>query len=240
MIFSPVNLQDELIRERMRQQRIMNDVHDLFDAGTRRDQEVLDRLAGRGRPTEPQLALDAADLAHVFTLDQIRQTCIRFRLRFLDTRFFRSEFPYDAVLKIRAFEERYNIRIERFRIAAPDHAFKLENINKDPLLFAELADGRYYLLHQWGEDLAWYKRFLLWPLQNLKTFLLTILSISFLISFLIPSAVMHVFTLQSEIYLRIWFGLHLFIGFTGIGLWAGISFDTSFSSMSWNSQYRNY
>ena len=110
----------------------MNDVHDLFDAGTRRDQEVLDRLAGRGRPTEPQLALDAADLAHVFTLDQIRQTCIRFRLRFLDTRFFRSEFPYDAVLKIRAFEERYNIRIERFRIAAPDHAFKLENINKDP------------------------------------------------------------------------------------------------------------
>ena len=176
MIFSPVNLQDELIRERMRQQRIMNEVHDLFDAGTRRDQDVLDRLAGQGRQADTPLALFAEDREHVFTLDQIRQTCIRYRLRFLDTSFFRSEFPYEAILKIRAFEERYKIRIERFRIAAPDHAFKLENINKDPLLFAELADGRYYLVHQWGEDLAWYKRFLLWPLAALLGFAPTTLA----------------------------------------------------------------
>lgn len=240
MIFSPVNLKKELIRERIRQQQIMNEVHDLLQAGERRDQDVLKRLTGAGVEHGSPLTLIEEDRERIFSIQEIRQTCIRYRLRFLDTRFFRSEFPYEAVQKIKEFEDRYGLQIAQFRIAAPDHVFKLENIHKDPLLFAELADGRYYLIHQWGEDLAWYKRYLLWPLQSLKTFLLTVLTASFLMSFMIPSAVMHVFTLQSEIYLRIWFALHLFIGITGLSLWVGLSFDKTFSSMSWNSKYRNY
>lgn len=218
----------------------MNEVHALLDAGQQSDQDVMDRLFGNDNHGIRPLDLIPEDQERIFSLEEIRTTCIRYRLRFLETHFFRSEFPYEAVLKIRAFEERYVTRIEQFRIAAPDHAFKLENINKDPLLFAELADGRYYLIHQWGQDLAWYKRYLLWPLQNLKTFLFTVLAAGFLLSWSIPASVLHVFTLQSEIYLRIWFALHLFIGITGMALWAGLSFDKSFSSMSWNSQYRNY
>ncbi|MFM9028449.1 MAG: hypothetical protein ACKOQ6_10695, partial [Bacteroidota bacterium] len=180
------------------------------------------------------------DLENVFTLRQIRSICIRFRLRFLDSKHFKSEYPYEAISKIKSFENKYQVRIEGFKIVAPDHLFDLQNINKDPLLFAELADGRYYLIHKWGNDLSWHRRLLGWPLQSFRNYFIALMTVCFACAFLIPTSVLHVFNPESEFYLRMWFSLHLFIGFMGMSLWFGLSYDKTFSNLNWDSKYYNY
>ena len=237
MIFERINLETELIRERERQTALIDSVHDILDESTRRDKDVLGRLDGGSGCRVNVLPEDSGN---VFTIGQIRSICIRYRLRFLDSKYFKSEYPYEAIAKINAFEKKYDVRIERFKIIAPDHLFDLENINKDPLLFAELADGRFYLIHKWGKDLSWHRRLLGWPLQSFRNYFIALMTACFICAFLVPTSVLQVFNPQSEFYLRMWFSLHLFIGFMGMSLWFGLSYDKTFSNLNWDSKYYNY
>ena len=41
---------------------------------------------------------------------------------------------------------------------APSKLFELENYD-DPLLFASLGDGYYYLIHKWGNDLSFLEKY---------------------------------------------------------------------------------
>lgn len=241
MLFSPINLRKELIRERSRQQRLMNDVHDLLLAEADKERDIVQRLKnGRSLGTTSEMMFAGTEDEHIFHIKQIRNTCIRYRLRFLDSGHFKAEYPYDAIINIKALETKLGKPIESFHLIAPENAFELENINKDPLLFASLGNDRYYLLHQWGNDLAWYKRILSWPLQNFKTFFTSLWILSAIIAFLIPSSIMHVFSFSSEIYLRLWLTTHTFIILFGLSFWAGLTFEKTFSSLNWNSKYYNY
>ena len=241
MLFSNINLRKELIRERSQSQRLMNTVHELLENETERDRSILQRFrkSSGNDNYKVQVPFDSAD-QNVFTLTEIRAICIRYRLRFLESVFFRSDFPYEAVSEIKSFENKFHTKAESFFLMAPSKAFELENINKDPLLFTRLADGRYYLIHQWGNDLAWHKRILSWPMQNFKSFFVTLWIVCILIVMLIPASAMNVINFTSEVYLRIWLTIHTFIGLMGLSLWAGLAFDKSFSSMNWNSKYYNY
>lgn len=237
-LFDPVNLEKQLILEKTRERRLIDSAHQILAQSEERDADVLHRLK---HPDQSQtVSLTAADEERVFTQDQIRNICIRYRLRFLDSGHFKSEFPYEAISRIHAFEQQYDTRIGTFRIVAPDRMFDLENINKDPLLFAELADGRYYLIHKWGEDLRWHRRLLAWPLQRFSNYFIAMWAVCFLGSFLLPTQLLHVFNVESEIYLRIWFMIHLFIGLAGVSLWLAFSYDKRFSDMQWDSKYYNY
>src|SRR5215216_3789763 len=131
MIFSPLNLEQELIHERMKQQRLMNTVHELLDEVNKRDEKILERLKADNPGNESLVWLDEADTKRVFSLAEIKNTSIRYRLRFLQSSYFKAGFPYEALMKIKEFEQKYGMEISGFKIMAPDHAFELENINKD-------------------------------------------------------------------------------------------------------------
>ena len=237
-MFSTVDLEKELFQERNRQEQLLDSANKMLRDEAARDGEIRQRLNGDGSGKSISLIPD--DEERIFTIEQIRSICIRYRLRFLDSKYFKAEFPYEAVSKIKAFENRYEVRIETFRIVAPDRLFDLENINKDPLLFAELSDGRYYLIHKWGNDMKWTRSLLAWPLQSFKTFFISLWAVCFLGSFLLPTSLLNVLNLESEIYLRLWFTVHLFIGLSGISLWLAFSYDKRFSDMNWNSKYYNF
>jgi hypothetical protein len=238
MLFSGINLRNALVRERSRERQLLNEVHELLNREAEKDQSVLAAL--KSTPPESNIVtLEQWNPDQIFSIEQIRKICIRYRLRFLDTSFFKSEFPYEAIIKIKQLENISGNRITSFYIIAPEKAFELENINKDPLLFAPIGNDRFYLIHQWGTDIAWYKRILCWPLQTFKSFLITLWIACMLFAFLLPSSVLHTFSFSSEIYLRIWLMTHTFIGMLGLCLWAGLAFDKTFSSMNWNSKYYN-
>ena len=240
MIFSKINLENELIRIRTQKQHLIDDVHEILQSAQKDDEKILERLKSTSAERDLGIRINDKDRNRIFSLEEIKTICIRYRLRFLESHYFRSEYPYEAIAQIRQFETEYGLKIGQFKIIAPEHTFNLENINKDPLLFARLDDNTFYLIHKWGQDLAWYKRFLLWPLQNLQTYLISLLLIAATFSFLLPASVMNIWNIQSELYLRIWLTLHTFIAIFGLSLWAGLSFDKTFSSMNWDSKYYNY
>lgn len=50
--------------------------------------------------------------------------------------------------------------IGSFCIAAPAESFDLQPRPIDPLLFCNLGDDQYYLVHKWGSDISWSRRWL--------------------------------------------------------------------------------
>ena len=238
MIFSGINIKNELIRHPSNQSDLLKDVNELLSNEHEKDREILSQL--KKRNSDSNISISKVDSENIFSIDDIRHICIRYRLRFLDSGHFKSEYPYDAISEIKAFEKKYDVKIESFKIIAPSEAFDLENINKDPLLFAQLSENNYYLLHQWGTDLKWHRKLLAWPVQNLKHMLLFLIAIGILFSFSLPESIINVVNFQSSMYLRIWLSIHIFIGLTGLTLWAGLSFDKTFSEINWNSKFYNY
>jgi hypothetical protein len=239
MIFDNINVRTELVKERKKSNELLDDVNELLNIAARNDEDILQRLRkSEGNSSNVEVDVNAAD--RIFTIEQIRKTCIRYRLRFLPTQHFKADFPYEVIAEINSLEKKLNQKIENFRIIAPSEAFDLENINKDPLLFAELSDGNYYLIHQWGKDLKWYRRILTWPLQNFKTYFISLWILAAALVFAIPSSVMNQFTQESENVLRIWLTIHTFIAFMGITFWAALTFEKTFSSLNWESKYYNW
>lgn len=238
MIFNRLNIKSELVKERSRQQRLMNDVTGILNESLERDKDVLNRLKNSG--SSSAISVNEEDENRIYTLDQIRKICIRYRLRFLSTSLFKATFPYEAISRINELEKKLNRKIDDFRIIAPSKAFDLENINQDPLLFAQLADGRYYLIHHWGKDLKWYRRILTWPLQNFTTYFISLWILAAILSFGIPGSVMHLLSRDSELFLRLWLTVHSFIAFMGITFWLAMSYEKTFSSLNWESKYYNW
>jgi hypothetical protein len=233
-----INLVQELIKEKNRGEDVVQLANELLQQAVDRDRDIIERLSG---PTNGRTPLtDGLDPERIFTLDQIQRICVRFRLRFLDSKYFRSTYPYEAICKINELEQQIGKKIAHFKIIAPDHLFQLENINKDPLLFAELEDGNYYLIHKWGNDLVWHRRLLSWPLASFRNFLVTLIVACSIFAFSLPTSILHVFNAQSEFFLRAWLSIHFFIALFGISLWYGLTFDKTFSNLNWNSKYYNY
>ena len=88
MIFNRLNIKSELVKERSRQQRLMNDVTGILNESLERDKDVLNRLRNSG--SSSAISVSEADENRIYTLDQIRKICIRYRLRFLSTSLFKK------------------------------------------------------------------------------------------------------------------------------------------------------
>ncbi|REK03500.1 MAG: hypothetical protein DWQ44_05615 [Bacteroidetes bacterium] len=241
MIFPKINLETELIREKMRIRNLLNEAHDVLECSHVQDEKIQDRIlhyaneSGSAYPVQDRFI----PAEKIYSENVIRNICIKYRLRFLDSLCYRGDLPYDAILKVREHEEILKIKFQNFKIAAPAEFFQLENVNKDPLLFAEIGKGKYLLIHKWGNDLNWSRKLSAWPLRNLGNFLFSILMISCLIAFSIPSGIMHIMNFEEEIYLRLWLSVHTFIGISAFSIWAGLCFDKSLSSQNWKSKYYN-
>lgn len=94
----------------------------------------------------------------VFQLSDIEKLCCKYGLRFLSSQYFNGNLDTELPIKIKEFEERYNIQVDHKNsfIAAPASNFKLSRAPKDPLFFVEVdkTNKLYYLVHKWGNDIS--------------------------------------------------------------------------------------
>jgi hypothetical protein len=238
MIFDKVNITEELRTEREKSASALRHANTVLNASAQKDDDVLNRLMAGNDSTDDQFKIFEEDLENIYTIGQIKTICINYRLRFLDTKYFKYDFPYDAIIKINEFEKRYNTKIKKFRIIAPHKAFELQEQNQDPLLFAEINPNSYYLLHQWGNDLSWYRKFLYFPVRNIFTYFYSVMAAAIIFAFSIPFSWYNV-ERDNEFYMRVWFSTHCFIGFFFFIIFIGAIMQTGFSSMNWKSKYMN-
>ena len=186
-MFSNIDLKEEL---QELQKPNENTILELFNQHIENDKDQENKIAKNLIHCNPKSFV--ADLKtynsdDVYDQENIKSIAVKFRLRFLPTKYFKNEIPNDAIFKIKSLEKLNNTTIKQFYILAPSQNFDLEDVNKDPLLFAPLKNGKFLLIHQWGTDLKWYKKITSLPLKSIESILVTIGLVAFLIASLTPT-----------------------------------------------------
>lgn len=238
MIFKNINLEKELRKERNKPEDLLSQVKNIFEQESTKESAILKRLNGLQEDEFKNINLDQDDLKKVYSIKEIEAICIKYRLRFLDTKLFKPEYPYEAIQKIKHFENKYQTELKNFKIIAPYNLFNLKDINEDPLLFAQLGNNSYYLIHRWGNDLHWSRNILNFPFRSIYHFFISCIVFAFVFSFSFPMSLMDI-DANHEFTMRIWFWTHCTIAFFSFFLFLGSLTSRGFSSLTWNSKYFN-
>jgi hypothetical protein len=205
---------------------------------TRGASKIRKALSNKNAPALPyEKVLTEKHTTNIFQLCEIQEICERYRLRFLDSKFFKGDIPEEAIHKIRALEDECKVYFNNFYIMAPSSLFELEDAQNDPLLFVRIADDKFYLIHKWGTDLSWTRKIICFPMRNWFSFLGTVMVFSLLLSFFIPSEIIK-FDLRPWM-LNILLTFHIFMFTAGALIFWGSVLQRNFSTAEWSSKYFN-
>jgi len=176
---------------------------------------------------------DQLETHKIYHLEQIRDVCIRFRLRFLDLKYFKNKLPESALEAVNSIEDKHNTVLTDFKIMAPSVLFRLER-KDDPLLFVPIGNGYYYLIHKWGNDLHPMRSILMWPFKNIWNLLITLLGVSWVATEMTP---MGLFTKTPDTtsYWMLFF--FMFKAIASVVLFYGFALGKNFNPAIWNSKY---
>jgi hypothetical protein len=193
------------------------------------------------------------DQSRVFHISQIEKLCKKYHLKFLPSCHFTGRIDKELPGKINQFEIANGVvckawKMESWRdsytegntfIAAPASSFKLEERPKDPLLFYQINTEYFYLIHKWGNDLNFIRRF--YPL--LSNALVSYLMIALPIAAIMVYCVIQLATGQSrmsgfQLLLTAACGIFLLV----FSIHQMASFEDKFrfvKKSTWNSKYRD-
>ena len=146
------NLEERLVKlrqKRIHSEDILTEVHQIFSENQKERDQIRERLAEDDVEIPADFNLDLLASEKIFHRDEIKKLCVDYRLRFLDAQFFKGDFSEETISKIRVLECDHNITLRGMKIMAPAKLLKLENAD-DPLLFASMGNGFYYLVDKWG------------------------------------------------------------------------------------------
>lgn len=203
-----------------------------------RERDIQSKLQGQAQG-EKQRAFSWAQLdpARLYSIKDVKKTCVEYRLRFLDTKKFKGEIPHEAVSEIKKLERTLETELSEFKIMAPDSKFRLEDCDKDPVLFLKLSDSYYYMIHQWGGDLAWYRKLVMWPLRSFATLTTTIAAVSLLLSFMVPTEMLLGEAAAQSGFARVALFLWFLVSITSMVTYVGFAFFKNVSVRQWNSPF---
>ena len=183
--------------------------------------------------TQNNFDFDRLESHKIYHLDQIREVCIQYRLRFLDIKYFKNDLPESAHQAIQDIETNHGTVLADFKVMAPSVLFRLER-KDDPLLFVPMGNNYYYLVHKWGNDLHPLRKLLMWPFKNIWNLLLTVLAVSWVATEMTP---MGLFTKNPDraSYWMLYF--FMFKAIASIVLFYGFALGKNFNPAIWNSKY---
>ena len=237
-MFSRIDIAEKMttIRsKRIAEQNILNEVYRIFSENEKQREEIVSVLTMKSSPTKNHFDFDLLNAARIFHISDIKDICFDYRLRFLDSSFFKGEFPAAATSEIRRLENEHQTTLGDFKIVAPAKLLKLENAD-DPLLFAPIGNDYFYLIHKWGRDLHPLRKMLVWPYKTIDNLTATVVFMSVLITLIAP---MHWFTQSPEVGNYIFLFMIVLNGVGGMVLFYGIAKGKNFNKTIWNSKYYN-
>lgn len=238
-MFKRINITEQLSHERRKtrteEEKVILETTRILTQDLFAEKKILNHLKQYNKSQE---LLNEEDLNgdFIYTKKEIKRVCVLYRLKFLESKFYRSEIPYEAILKIKALNEKYRKDITLFRVLAPNEAFaKKENL-QDSALFAKTNYDNYFLIHRWGQPLKWNRKFKYWPLRNFETLGLTVIVATLIITLILPT---NLITLDRKATYfsgyRVAAFFHLLIFNFGVTAYVTFAFAKNFSSSIWNS-----
>jgi hypothetical protein len=244
MIGRGIDIAAELEREKAKdaqnQKALLDTIKSSLSQEAEMEASIRQNIKG-GNFNLTNIQIDQLSSEKIYTEKQIENICVKYRLRFLESSLFQGEIPYEAITKIKALQKQEGTEFNAFKIVAPSALFQLKDKNdKDPLLFLNLGNGLYYLIHQWGNDMAWHRKILSWPKQNLLNLFFTIAASIGIFIFALPDSVfMTVPEMANTLPNRMFLYFYLLIATCGLTVFFGLAFNKNFSNEEWDSKFFN-
>lgn len=241
-MFSPIDIQNELVKARQKHAEIqgglLREANAAIKLGKEVDEYILDKLKKAPKPGKSNINPELLEKNRVFSIDDIKTICVNFRLRFLDSKYFKmEELPYDAVIAIKSLEKHLGEEVKHIKIVGSAKFFKLEDRHKDPLIFARIDDDNYYLIHKWGNDFPWYKKLIAYPFRSVLSLILTMAVLGVPLAFIIPAIIFHKPAEVAYYQMLYLAAVTIYTFFTMV--FGGFTFYKHFSKVCWNSPYFN-
>lgn len=233
-----LNIESRLRKYRDRQVSqadLMNEVYKALLSEPREITKIRSQLSSKTSKENNTFKFEQLEADRIYHLDQIREICIEYRLRFLDSSYFKGELPHQAIFEIERLQQAHDTELSGFKIMAPSRLFKLED-KDDPLLFAPIGNGYYYLIHKWGNDLHPLRKLLVWPFKNLVNLTILVLLISYLATVVVPDGIFSRNSSNAEFWLIFFF---MFKSVGAVVIFYGFALGKNFNSAIWNSKYFN-
>lgn len=238
MLLKRTNIEEKLRRLKKDDEvanSILEEVHAILKADTVSRERIANTINGGKGSVENAFNFDLLDTERIYHIDQIKEICIVYRLRFLNSKFFKGEIPAEAISKIKQLEKEHDLEVQGFRIIAPSKLFKLED-RDDPLLFAPIGNNYFYLVHKWGNDLHPLRKWLMWPFKSVINLILLTVLISYLVTMLIPEGLFSKSNSSAEFWIIFFF---MFKCIASVIIFYGFALGKNFNPAIWNSKYFN-
>lgn len=238
MIFKGTDIEDKLQRIRGKQKeesQILAEVREILRNDALKEEKISKELASKNKSNSNDFVFDLLDTDKIFHIDQIKEICIDYRLRFLDSSYFKGKIPQSAISKIKELEKSHNIELKGYKIMAPSKLFKLED-KDDPLLFAPIGNDYFYLVHKWGNDLHPFRKLLAWPFKNIVNLTLLVVLISYLVTLMVPDGLFSKNNSTAEFWIIFFF---MFKCMASVVIFYGFALGKNFNPAIWNSKYFN-
>ena len=238
MILKGTNIEHRLRRIKNKKadgEQILEEVQLILRQDLQWDEQISQQLESKNKVRSNDFDFDLLETDKIFHIDQIKEICIDYRLRFLDSSYFKGKIPQKAISKIKQLEAAHNTEIKGFKIMAPSKLFKLED-KDDPLLFAPIGNDYYYLIHKWGNDLHPLRKLFAWPFKNIANLALVMLLVSYLVTLLVPEGLFSKKSSTAEFWIIYFF---MFKCIASIVIFYGFALGKNFNPAIWKSKYFN-
>jgi hypothetical protein len=235
-MFNSIDLKSELEKQRSKwfsEENILEFYKNILKSDAVDNNDTLRKLNSKSNITQNNFVFDELDTNAIFHISDIKKICVDYRLRFLDTVHFQDIYPAEAISKIQDLENIHNTTLGGFKIIAPMDVFKLRKAD-DPLLFAPMGNGFYYLIHKWGNDVHPLRKIKYWSIKNIENLGIALAAISILLTALTYP---FFFTKPASFGYLLMLFMFYFKGAVGmVFIFCGSS-GKNFSEYSWQSQY---
>ena len=217
----------------MKRTNILNELNKVNPVITEKTnfQTILGIISSKSKSNN--FDFDKLERNRIFHLNSIKKTCIDFRLRFLDHKYFKNSLPKEAFLEISKLESAHNTMLSDFKIMAPSKLFRLKNTD-DPLLFVPLGNNYFHLVHKWGNDLHPYRKLLMWPLKSLWNMIGFLLVASLGLTYITPTSIFSKVDSWSVFWMIYFF---MFKAIASIVIFYAFALGKNFNKAIWNSKY---
>ncbi len=226
---------NKLRSKRISSEDLLSEVHRIFAQNDAERSAIGNVLSEKNSGNQNSFTLDLLESDQIYSLEDIRKLCVDYRLRFLDSHFFKGEIPEEAITKIRMLEKQHQTSLKGFKVVAPAKLLKLENAD-DPMLFAPMGNDYFYLIHKWGNDLHPLRKLLMWPYKSFENLVFTVFVLSIFLTSIMP---IELFSKNAHYQEYLMLFLFIFKGVGGMVLFYGFAKGKNFNTAIWNSKYYN-
>jgi len=238
MLFKRTNIEEKLVHlnnDEKVSQEILREVEKILNADSDSRKRIEKNISDSDDAVINDFDFDFLNTDNIYHLSHIKKVCIDYRLRFLDSKYFKGEIPPEAISKIKRLEQEHNIEVKGFKIMAPSKLFRLED-KDDPILFTPIGNNYYYLIHKWGNDLHPLRKLMMWPFKNIVNLTLLTIVISYFIALLTPVGLFSKSSSNAEFWLLFFF---MFKCIAAMVIYYGFAMGKNFNPAIWNSKYYN-